>query len=820
MSKHSKQVKTAICQMPVVPGRPDLNAAYMEEEIRKAAEQGVKIIIFPEMCVSGYLIGDQYEDESFIKDVLGCNERIRFATKAAGITAVFGSIDVDFDHCGEDGRLLKSNAVLVASNGEWLYRGEKTLQPNYRMFDDDRHFYSKRKWRELMERNTSGKMALEDLFEVVEIPTTDGAVKTGIILCEDMWQGDYLYSPTQILVNLGAELIINLSASPWSWQKNRKRHSVVKELLTENPVPFIYVNNTGVQNNGKNLVIFDGSSTVYNASGDIALEVAPFFAGTQAFDLTWTMPAIAPAVVDDTTQLYQALHHGVKQFLWTLPPERRKMIIGLSGGIDSALAAAFYVDILGPENVYLYNLPTEFNSDETKSIAAEIARNLGAHYEVVPIQGVVDAIATADGIDPDKDELTYENIQARVRMEILAAKAQKLGGLFSCNSNKVEVALGYGTMYGDIAGFLAAFGDLVKREVYQLAEYFNRVVYGREIIPQACFKIKPKAELKRDQHDPFDYGNLQYRGYHDEMVRAITEFRWNPERFVEKYVSGKLEEELKLDPGTLKRLFPNARDFLFDLEKCWRLFFDSVRKRVQAPPIPIVTKRSFGFDLRESMMSAHFTARYHILRDLALKSFPAQAKIALLGGSFNPVGKHHQQIAGLLTMFDRVFVIPCGPRPDKPSANIVPLEHRRAMAELAFPEDQRIKLDLHDLEAGEYTPTYLLDRRYKERYPDAEIWHVIGEDIIAGGHEGKSEIHRVWNHGPEIWERLNWVVLNRNGYGAVKEDLPPHHLLVEIEGVLGSGTLIRERRKQGLPIDDLASPEIAEYIRENGLYLA
>jgi nicotinate (nicotinamide) nucleotide adenylyltransferase len=589
-------------------------------------------------------------------------------------------------------------------------------------------------------------------------------------------------------------------------------------VLAESPVPLIYVNNTGVQNNGKNLVIFDGSSTVYNSAGDIALEVPPFFAGTQTFDLDWDMPAIEPVVQDDTTQLYQALHHGVKQFLWTMPPERRKMIIGLSGGIDSALAAAFYVDILGPENVFLYNLPTEFNSDETKSIAAQIAQNLGAHYEVVPIQGVVDAIAAADGCDPEKDELTYENIQARVRMEILAAKAQKLGGLFSCNGNKVEVAFGYGTMYGDIAGYLAAFGDLVKREVYQLTDYLNRVVYAREVIPRACFKIKPKAELKRDQKDPFDYGNLQRRGYHDEMVRAITEFRWNPEKFVEKYVSGKLEEELKLEPGTLKRLFPNVSGFLFDLEKCWRLFFDSVRKRVQAPPIPIVTKRSFGFDLRESMLSAHFTTRYHILRELALKAFPPQAEIAVFGGSFNPPGTHHQVIAGLLTMFDQVIVVPCGTRPDKPSANIVPLEHRKAMAELAFPEDQRIKLDLHDLEAGEYTPTYLLDRRYKELFPETEIWHVIGEDIIAGGHEGKSEIQRIWNRGAQIWETLNWVVLTRNGYGAVKEDLPPHHLLIEIDGVFGSGTLIRERRKKGQPIDDLVSPEVAAYIHEHGLY--
>lgn len=819
MPNSEKKAKVAICQMPVTLGRPDLNTVYMEEEIKKAAADGVEIIIFPEMCVPGYLIGDAYEDESFVFDVLNCNERLRLATKDLAITAIFGSISAHAQAWGEDGRMLKSNGIFAAANGEWLYQGEKSLQPNYRMFDDDRHFCSKRKLRDRIEASANRAMTIQSMFETVEIPLATGSIIAGIIECEDMWDKDYPFSPTKILVEMGAELIINLSASPWTWQKNRKRHSVVKELLTENPVPFVYVNNTGVQNNGKNLVIFDGSSTVYNQAGDIALEVPPFFAGTETFDLSWEMPAIEPIILDDTTQLYQALRHGVKQFLWNMPPERRKMIIGLSGGIDSALAAAFYVDILGPRNVYLYNLPTDFNSDETKSIAAEIARNLGTHYEVVPIQGVVDAIAKATGCDPEKDELTYENIQARVRMEILAAEAQKLGGLFSCNSNKVEVAFGYGTMYGDIAGYLAAFGDLVKREVYQLADYFNRVVFEREIIPQSCFKIKPKAELKRDQKDPFDYGNLEVRGYHDEMVRAMTEFRWNPEKFVEKYVAGKLEKELKLEPGTLKRLFPNVRDFLSDLEKSWRLFFDAYRKRVQAPPIPIVTKRAFGFDLREALMSAHFTARYHTLRDLALKVFPAPLEIAVFGGSFNPPGRHHQEIAGMLTMFDKIVIVPCGARADKPSANIVPIEHRRVMALLAFPESERIKLDLHDFETGEYTPTYLLDRRYKELYPGSEIWHVIGEDIIAGGSKGESEIQRTWNRGPQIWETLNWAVLTRKGYGADKADLPPHHMLIEVEGVFGSGTLIRDRLKDGFAINDLVSPQVADYIYEHDLYL-
>jgi len=812
------KVKVAICQMPVIPGRPDLNTYYMEKEIKKAIELGAEIIVFPEMCIPGYLIGDMYEDEAFVLDVLNCNLRIRYATRDCDIAVVFGSLDPDLHRQGEDGRLLKSNAILVAQNGDWLHIGEKTLQPNYRIFDDERHFISKRKLRERLEYQAQTRINIEELFEVIQITTKSGVVKVGVIACEDMWDKDYPFSPTEILVKKGAELIINVSASPWTWQKNRKRHSVVKELLAKSPVPLIYVNNSGVQNNGKNLIIFDGSSTVYNAEGGIALEVAPFFVGTETFDLSWNMPVIETAEVDDTTQLYQALHYGVKQFLLTMPPERHKMVIGLSGGIDSALAAAFYVNILGPKNVFLFNLPTKFNSSETKSIADEIATNLGAYYEVIPIQSIVDEIARATHCNSATDELTYENIQARVRMEILAAKAQQLGGLFSANGNKVETAFGYATMYGDIAGYLAAFGDLVKREVYQLADYYNRVVFDRPVIPQACFDIAPMAELRRQQKDPFDYGNLHRCGYHDEMVRAFTEFRWNPEQFVEKYLNGQLESELRLEPGTLNRLFKNSSGFIDDLEMKWGLYIFSVTKRIQAPAIPIVTKRAFGFDLRESMLRAHFTARYHQLKELALKTGTSRKRIAIFGGSFNPPGLHHQQIVKILEMFDQVIIVPCGKRPDKPSANILPLEHRLAMIKLAFVEDERIKLDLNDLEQDAYTPTYQLEELYASDFPEAEIWHVVGEDIVAGGCKKRSEIHHFWNHGREIWDNLNWAVLTRDGYGANTEDLPPNHMLIEIDGLFGSGTKIRDRIKAGLSINNLVAPEIAEYIHQHNLY--
>lgn len=811
-----QKIKIALCQMKVVPGRPDLNVATIEKEIMLAKKAGAEIIVFPEMCVPGYVIGDKYEDEDFVHDVDQCNKRILLASRGLDLTVIFGSLNYEPEATGEDGRTLKYNAFFVVRNGEILSWGEKTLQPNYRMFDDDRHFCSKRKLLESCNLARSNTSVIDSMFDVIDVPIATGSIKLGVIECEDMWHDDYPHNPTKILVEKGAELIINLSCSPWSWQKNRKRHSVVKNLLAECPVPFVYVNNTGVMNNGKNLIIFDGASTVYNRQGEIALEVEPFFAGTLVFDFTFDMPAISPSELDDTTQLFQALHHGVKEFLETMPPERRKIVIGLSGGIDSALAAAFYCNIVGPENVRLINMPSQYNSGLTKTIAAQIAYNLGCKYEVVPIQEVVDAIAKALGCN--EYDAAYENIQARVRMEILAGKAQQLGGLFTNNGNKIENCFGYATLYGDVAGFLAAFGDLVKREVYQLADYLNRVVYGREIIPKSCFTIAPMAELKENQVDPFHYGNLEHRGYHDEMVRAFTEFRRNPEWFLENYLKGRLESELKLETGTLKSLFPRLDDFIADLESKWRQFHFAVMKRVQAPPIPILTKRAFGFDLRESMLTAHFTARYINLREHAGRSEVKIERIAIFGGSFNPPAPHHVELVDRLDMFDKVFIVPCGARPDKPSTDATSSIHRLAMCKLAFTENERVRLDLSDLEGNRYTPTYMLDARYKELYPEAEIWHVIGQDIVAGGSRGESEIERVWDKGTSIWRNLNFAVLSRSGFGAGEDDYPPHHMRINIDGVVGSSTLIRQRAKNNVAIHPFLTREIYEYIIKHDLY--
>lgn len=811
----------AICQMKVIPGRPDLNSEYMIDEIFAAIEKKVDIIIFPEMCVAGYLIGDLWEDNSFVRDVQIHNERIRMAT-AGGITAIFGSVTIDAGKKGKDGRFRISNSGLVAQDGKWVGLTIKSLQPNYRIFDDDRHFYSMCDVRDeeaeqsRLSEDPAGVecLGIHDYLQPFVLETRNGKILAGVVLCEDMWHEDYPYNPTQSLVENGAQVIFNLSASPWTWQKSRKRHLVVKDLISVCQVPLVYVNNTGIQNTGKNIVIFDGGSAVYNESGDIAYETEPYGSGTYIVELQSSMQSKQPRCLDDTSELYLALRCAVGEYFGTLPPPMRKIVIGLSGGIDSALAATFYADILGADSVITVNMPSKFNSETTKSLAAKIAENLGVRYEICPIQKIVDAIAETAGVSEDSP--AYESIQAKVRMEILAARAQSVGGVFSSNCNKVEIAFGYGTLYGDMAGFMAIFGDLIKNEIYQLADHMNRNVFQREVIPWECFEISPTAELKMDQKDPFDYGNVNRRGYHDEMIRSFTEFRRNPEWFLERYAKGELEAKLKLEFGTISRLFPDPRDFIKDLEKNWTSFFNSCFKRIQSAPIPIVSKRAFGTDLRESMVSAHFTERYLDIKKLILARAPRKERVVLYGGSFSPAHKAHKRIVRELAKhFDRVFVVPCGARRDKVSMNTISAEYQIEMVKTAFQDmPSNVELDLHDLENDIFTPTHLLQKRYEKKFPNMQIWHAVGEDLIAGGGNQNAEIQRVWDEGLRIWQELNFLVIVRPGYGSRTLDLPLSAETMEIEEIICSGALIRKRAKEGKPIDDLVDPEVLEVIKK------
>ena len=612
--KELKGLKISLCQMRVVPGRPDINSTYIIEEIKSATRRGVDIVVFPELCTSGYLIADKFEDACFIEDVGYFNRKI-VESVPDNLVVIFGTVVVSSGR-GEDGRQRMHNAAVIAQGGKQLGYVVKTLQPHYRYFDDDKHLFSARKIAEELAElyfKTRGKegiknCSIHDLLKVYQLKTSIGIIPVGIGICEDLWKDDYALNPAKVLVDKGAKLLITISASPWGWQKNRKRHQVIKDLVQQIKVPIIYVNNTGCQNNGDNIINFDGVSTVYNDNGDIIHEADPYFSGTQDTLIRAGLYPKTGKPRDDTKELYLGVKTAVKDMLQIMPEKMRHVVIGLSGGVDSATMATLMVNILGSERVHLINMPYDYNSPIVKLLAEKISQNLGISLKIRPIKEIVEAIANQTEVR--KGDPAHPNIQARCRMEILAAEAQKIGGVFTCNANKTEIAFGYGTLDGDMRGWLIPFGDLVKREVRQLAQYLNDEVFEKEVIPQECIDQIPSAELEKNQKDPFDYGYPNRRGYHDEWVRAVTEFRWNPEKFLELYIDGKLESKLMLEPGTLTRLFPTDQDFIKDLERCWQMFNNAFFKRVQAPPIIVVSRRAFGRDLEESILSPHYTQRY------------------------------------------------------------------------------------------------------------------------------------------------------------------------------------------------------------------
>ena len=279
--------RIVLVQMEVAPGRPDRNVARMLERIER--HRDAEVIVFSEMCVPGYLLGDAWEIDALAADFASWSEAVREAS--AGLTVLFGNVAVDPRRPGEDGRLRKYNAVYVCHDGEYLRRpglpGElphgvhpKTLHPNYRFFDDDRHFHSVRKLAAEHGR------PIADWMIPYEAPRRDGSpFRFGVQVCEDVWCQDYAGGEDGVLDTVamwrrkGAEAVFNLSASPWTREKNEKRHRTVREVLARSPIPFFYVNQVGAQNNGKNVLVFDGGTTAYAADGRVTGRLAPWREG-------------------------------------------------------------------------------------------------------------------------------------------------------------------------------------------------------------------------------------------------------------------------------------------------------------------------------------------------------------------------------------------------------------------------------------------------------------------------------------------------------------------------------------------------------------
>ena len=686
--------RIVLVQMEVTPGRPDRNVARMLERIDR--HRDAEVIVFSEMCVPGYLLGDAWEINALAADFADWSEAVREAS--AGLTVLFGNVAVDPRRPGEDGRLRKYNAVYVCHDGEYVRRpgwpGDlphgvhpKTLHPNYRFFDDDRHFHSVRKLAAEHGR------PIADWMAPYEAPRRDGsAFRFGVQICEDVWCQDYAGGEDGVLDTVamwrrnGAEAVFNLSASPWTREKNEKRHRTVREVLARSPIPFFYVNQVGAQNNGKNVLVFDGDTTAYAADGRVTGRLAPWREGelraggggesgsparqaagsedarargaepsgpvTAARRTGCSVPAhpsasaraAAPAAAgpaetaapetaaagerepgtDGLNAILSALTAGLRHLDDVRGAPAARFLVGVSGGIDSSLVTCLLAHALGPERVLAVNMPTRFNSEVTRNNARDLCARLAVDYLVCPIEELYERVAgvirgarfaVGEGI---YTTLVDENVQARIRgADILSGLAAKFGAVFTNNGNKTETALGYATLYGDVSGAVAPIADLYKTEVFALARHLNERVFEREVIPSNLYDgtTVPSAELSGAQDVTKGLGDPIRYGYHDAVLRQMIEYRRHPIDFLEWMRGGDLFS--RIGWGRVDRFleyFPAAEDWIRDLEWIDRQLRVNYFKRIQAPPIIVVSRRAFGFDLREYQAPEYRPRRYDALR--------------------------------------------------------------------------------------------------------------------------------------------------------------------------------------------------------------
>ena len=625
---------TALVQMEVQPGRPDLNIARMRQFIDRAREASTEIVAFPELCISGYILGDLWEVDAVVEDFAAGSEEIRAYSES--ITVIFGNVCLDRSAIGEDGRTRKYNSVCVCSNGEYVDRPDlppglppgthpKTLHPNYRFFDDDRHFYSLRKLAQGSNRQ------IADWIVPFEIELRGGGqYRFGVQLCEDIWCQDYV-ADGEVLDTLrlyharGAEAVFNLSSSPWTWQKNEKRNRVGLNILERSPIPFLYVNQVGAQNNGKNVIVFDGDTCIYDERGAVRRRAAPW---REQVLMSFEAESPTPPTQEPAFQ-YHAIQSGLRHLDFVRGMES-KYLIGVSGGIDSSLVVCLLSQALGADRVVAINMPTKFNSDLTQQNAQRVCGALGVEYVSCPIQELYEQVAyivkatSFPSHAGDYSGLVDENIQARIRgADILCGLAAKLGMVFTNNGNKTELALGYATLYGDMNGAIAPMGDLYKVQIEQLARYLNENVFGREVIPNNLITgaTVPSAELSEDQDVTRGLGDPIKYGYHDAVLRQLIEYRYHISDFFGWLVAGELFDRIGwFDREQFAHYFPNGEVWAEDLEWVERQMRINIFKRIQSPPIIVLSKRAFGFDLRESQLSAYRPRSYDVLRNQALDS--------------------------------------------------------------------------------------------------------------------------------------------------------------------------------------------------------
>lgn len=463
-------MKISIAQLNIHVGNFQKNTEKIIHEIEEAKKQGSELIVFPELAICGYPPRDFLEYDHFIHE---CENAIaNIAKHCVSITAIVGSPSFNTSNIGK--RLY--NSAFVLSDGKITDVVHKTLLPTYDIFDEYRYFEPNAK------------------FKCVEI----NGKNIALTICEDLWNIDhqklYKVSPMDELMVHKPELMINIAASPFDYEQAQERQAVLKWNVSKYKLPLVYVNHVGAQTE----LIFDGGSLFLHANGELQNLLPSFEEHSLQVDTIKPSTRININNKTKIESIHDALVLGIRDYFQK--SGFKKAVLGLSGGIDSAVVAALAAKALGPENVLAVLLPSQYSSDHSIKDAEDLVSNFGINKQIVPIESIYKSFENglADffkGMNPD---LTEENMQARIRGVLLMAISNKFGHILLNTSNKSEAAVGYGTLYGDMCGGLSVIGDVYKTQVYELANYINS---ERELIPVNTIVKPPSAELRPGQKD-------------------------------------------------------------------------------------------------------------------------------------------------------------------------------------------------------------------------------------------------------------------------------------------------------------------------------
>ncbi len=535
----NKTIHIGMAQINPVLSDIDYNVTKIKEYIRTAAIQQVELLIFPELAITGYLPMDLLLKPDFINANL------------VGLKKVVKSVPQDMIVLvGFADRVQNKvyNAAAIIQGGEIIDKRYKTLLPNYDVFDEKRYF----------------EPAVANSPVPIEIKGK--RILLGIEICEDLWDAGSDVKITEQLANQGTKLIVNLSASPFEHNKRDVRQQLIFDKIEKIKIPFVLVNQVG----GQDQYVFDGNSLALDSTGAVVAWGKEFVEALTTFDLNLETGQASPMelpTVPREESIFQGLVLGVRDYF--RKTECTKAVMGLSGGIDSAVVACIAAAALGPENVTCVAMPGEYTAEMSITDAEQLAKNLGVNFLNIPINKIARAYYRQlhEVFKATSFDITEENIQSRIRGNILMAVANKFGYYVLSTGNKTELALGYCTLYGDMAGALAVISDLSKSDVYALARLIN-TKKDHPIIPERIFNRLPSAELAEGQVDPFDY----------EIVSPLVDLIINEHKTSKELIT------MEFDPALVKEIMKKIRLAEF--------------KRRQAAPGLKVTSKAFGLGRR------------------------------------------------------------------------------------------------------------------------------------------------------------------------------------------------------------------------------